>query len=132
MLRDTALALFLTLALPAAGCAHRQAAPTRPALISHVVLIALNDPSQAGAAIADCDAMLANIPGVVSYAAGQHLETGRATVDGSYDLGLYIGFDSVEAYSAYVVHPNHVGLVNKWKPSIKQMRVFDISDELPD
>jgi len=110
------------------GCAARHAMPDRPARISHVVLISLHDPARANEAIQECDAMLASIPGVVSYAAGSHIDTGRANVDGEYDLGLYIGFESTHDYAVYVDHPNHVALVNKWKPHIKQMRVFDLLD----
>lgn len=120
---------LLVLAHTLTGCASHQRIVKRPALISHVVLVTLNDPSQADAAIKDCNAMLRDIPGIVAFSVGKHIDTGRATVDGSYDVGLYIGFNSADAYTGYVEHPQHIALVEKWKPSIKQMRVFDFKDE---
>ena len=120
------------------GCQHGADAPTsradarasapRPALISHVVFFKLQDPSGAPALIDACDTMLSEIPGVVSYAAGRHIDTGRPTVDGDYDVGLYIGFDTEDAYAAYVDHPQHVELVNEWKPRLAWLRVYDIHD----
>jgi hypothetical protein len=112
-----------------AGCG---ASPgLRPARISHVVLIKLADPDEREALLADCDEALPRIPGVVAYAAGRHLDVGRANVDGGYDLGLYIGFETEAAYAGYVDHPLHTGLVEAWKPRIEWMRVHDVLDETP-
>lgn len=117
--------LLLLLTLILTGCA--QHAP-RPALISHVVFIEVHDKADIPMLLAESDAALASIPGVVSYAAGEHLETGRPTVLHDYDLGLYIGFDSESAYAEYVSHPAHVGFVERWKPRLKALRVYDIHD----
>ncbi|MBX3321954.1 MAG: Dabb family protein [Phycisphaeraceae bacterium] len=116
-------------ALAVGGCSS--SGPARPAMISHVVLIELSDPSLAGALIADCDRHLTDIKEVRSYASGQHLDTGRATVQSDYDVGLYIGFDSVEDYARYVEHPLHVELVDRWRSRIARMRVYDIGDPTP-
>ena len=113
--------------VPASSVPALAPAP-RPALISHVVFFKLQDPSGAPALIDACDDMLSGIPGVVSYAAGRHIDTGRPTVDGDYDVGLYIGFDSEDAYAGYVDHPQHVALVNEWKPRLAWLRVYDIHD----
>ena len=103
--------------------------PARPARISHVVFIKLEDPAQRGALLADCDAMLPGIPGVSSYAAGRHLDVGRASVDGDYDVGLYIGFETEADYAGYVAHPDHVAFVERWKPELAWLRVHDILDD---
>ncbi|MCL4211163.1 MAG: Dabb family protein [Phycisphaeraceae bacterium] len=100
-----------------------------PARISHVVFITLHDPARTEQLIADCDRLLPTIPGVTSYACGRHIDTGRASVDASYHVGLYIGFDSTEGYAVYVDHPQHVELVTKWRPEIASMLVRDWWDD---
>jgi hypothetical protein len=114
------------LSLACGGC--QSSGPARPALISHLVFITLNDPAEADSLIAECDTRLASIPGVVSYACGRHIDTGRPTVDANYDVGLSIGFDSLDAYSTYVDHPNHTTLVAEWRDRIKTMMVRDVLD----
>ena len=117
-----------TSATPSAGV-MKMPAP-RPAPINHVVFAKLKDPAQREALIIDCDTMLAVIPGTASYYCGTPLDTGRgASVDGNYDVGLYLGFHTVEALNGYVVHPNHVALVEKWRPQLEWLRVHDVIDE---
>lgn len=111
------------------GCAA--AHPARPAAISHVVLVKLKDPGEAAALIADSDRLLPAIPGVVSYACGRHLDTGRATIDGNYDVGLYVGFDDEAGYRTYVDHPNHIELVNTWRSKWEWIRIHDVGDSTP-
>ena len=41
---------------------------------------------------------------------------GSDAVDSDYDVGFYVGFDTDEAYKAYLDHPRHLDLVKKWKP----------------
>jgi hypothetical protein len=103
----------------------------RPAVISHVVLITLNDGADAGALIADCDRLIGTIPSVVSYACGSPLESDRAAVDGSYHVGLFVGFDSAEGYAQYVDHEAHIALVDAWKARTASMRIFDVADPTP-
>lgn len=122
-------AVLLTAVTP--GCATRPAAPTRPAVVNHVVFFKLSNPAEADALIADCDARAPRIPGVVSYYCGRHVDTGRPTVDGDYDVGFFVGFDSLEAYRTYVDHPDHVWLVQKWRPRWEWIRVHDILDQTP-
>lgn len=116
---------------------HRGPAPVeataapRPAAISHVVLITLHDPADAEALIADSDRLIATIPSVVSYACGTPLESERATVDGSYHVGLFVGFESAEGYQQYVDHEAHTALVEAWRARTASMRIFDIADPTP-
>ena len=105
--------------------------PSRPASISHIVLISLNDLADADALLADCDARLTRIPSGVAYAAGKHVDTGRENVLADYDVGLYIGFDSLDGYAAYVEHPDHVGFVNDWRPRIRRLDIRDVLDDSP-
>ncbi len=113
------------------GCASSGSEGLRPARIGHVVFMKLTDPAEQAALLADCDEKLPQIPGVVAYAAGRHLDVGRASVDGDYDVGLYIGFETEEDYAAYVEHELHRELVETWKPRLEWLRVYDVLDETP-
>ena len=113
------------------GWAASWATPPRPARINHVVFFKLKNPEDAVKLIHDCDTKLATIPGVVSYFAGPHLETGRASVDTDYDVGSYVGLVREPAYRAYVDHPAHIAVVKKWKPRLESLLVRDVLDETP-
>ncbi len=76
----------------------------------------------------DCDRLLRPIQSVRSFAAGPHIETGRESVLSDYDVGLVIGFDTVDGYAEYVEHPLHVELVETWRSRIAAIRVYDIYD----
>jgi hypothetical protein len=95
------------------------------------VFFRLHDPSNDAALIADCESMLAAIPGIVSFYAGKHIDTGRATVDSNYDVGMYVGFMDEGAYARSVDHPSHLALVEKWRPRLQWLRVYDVLDETP-
>lgn len=130
------MAAMLCLVATFAGCCgapHTSlaAAPRRPARINHLAFFKLKDSVDATQLIADCDANLSIIPGVVSYYCGTHLDTGRTNVDGDYDVGFYVGFESEDAYRNYVNHPNHIALVERWKPRWEWIRVNDVLDETP-
>ena len=119
---------FVSFAELLTGCTS--GAP-RPAVISHVVFVELRDRADIPELIADCDATLAHIPGVVRYAAGPPIDTGRDTVLEDYHVGLYIGFDSEEAYAGYVTHPDHTDFVARWQPRLTALRVYDFQDVTP-
>lgn len=140
-LRSPLLAALTLLLLVAAmqgcqGAGQPRRAPgavaPRPAAISHFVFAKLKNPDDASELIADCDAMLGTLPMVAAYACGRHLDTGRgAPVDANYDVGMYMGFATVEDYNAYVDHPSHVAIVTKWQPRWEWLRVQDVSDPTP-
>jgi hypothetical protein len=113
------------------GCATWTPAPSRPASISHVVFFKLKAASDAPELLADCDAKLPAIPGVVSYASGRHLDIGRTNVESGYDLGLYVGLEDEAGYRAYLDHPNHAELVQKWRPRWEWIRIYDVYDPTP-
>lgn len=124
--------LLLALAFLLGGCAASPAAgPPRPARICHIVLITLHDKADLPALQAECDRDLAAIPGVTCFAAGPHIDTGRPTVLTDYHLALVIGFETADDYAVYVAHPLHTTLVERWKPRIASLRVYDILDETP-
>lgn len=116
---------------PSSGPQVRVHAPLRPARINHVVFFKLKNSADAAELIADCDAKLASIPGVVSYYAGRHIDTGRATVDANYDVGFFVGFMTAAEYAGYVQHPDHIAAVEKWRPRWEWIRIYDVLDETP-
>ena len=128
------LARMIPLALVAAvaigGCAAPQRA-ARPAYISHIVFASLIEPLDRAELIADSEARLATIPSVVSFAAGEHIDTGRDTVLADYDVGIYLGFASVEGLAEYVAHPRHIAFVRDWGPRVRSLRVYDVADPTP-
>ena len=126
-IRPLAIVTAAALTTPLWGCAGTPR-PRPVAVISHVVFVDLADPADVPAALADSDAMLASIPSVASYSAGVHLDTGRDSVLADYDVGIVLGFDSVEDLAAYVAHPDHVAFVERWMPRITGLRVYDIHD----
>lgn len=103
----------------------------RPAPISHVVLVTLKDPADAPSLIAESDRLLATIPSVVAYSCGTPPPTDRASVDTSFTVGMYVGFESEEGYRAYLDHAAHTALVEAWRTRIESMRMFDITDPTP-
>lgn len=115
------------------GCAtgNHVSQPLRPGLINHVVFVTLHDAADADDLIAASDTLLPVIPSVVSYYAGTHIDTARATVLDDYDVGIFVAFDSLEGYAEYVDHPNHIELVNDWRPRIKALIVRDVRDTTP-
>lgn len=129
-------AILLTLALSLTACAGSRRGPSKnygtiappPARISHIVFIELQSPNDFHELLKDADWMLGTIPTVSTFAAGKHLDTGRSTVRADYDLAIYLGFDSEQALAIYVNHEQHIKFVNKWKPRLSALRVYDMLD----
>ena len=109
------------------GCGQAK----RPAKINHVVFFKLEDSGDAPELVADCDRDLATIAGVSSYYCGKHGDFGRKNVESDYDVGFYVGFESEEAYRAYLTNPDHVAVVQKWKPRWEWIRIYDVVDNTP-
>lgn len=113
------------------GCAYMDRRPQRPAMIGHIVFVGLNDSTDYDEILGDSESMLSSIPGVVSFAAGRHIDTGRASVIRDYDLAIYIGFDTIEDLAEYVESQSHIAFVTKWKPRLSALRVYDMHDPTP-
>ncbi len=109
------------------GCAI-DPTPRPVAAISHVVFVDLADPADADALLAEARAVLSAIPSVTAFSAGTHLDTGRPTVLGDYDVGMILGFDDTAGLNAYVLHPDHVAFVERWRPRLTGLRVYDIAE----
>ncbi|MCA9285086.1 MAG: Dabb family protein [Phycisphaerales bacterium] len=112
-----------------AGCA----APAAPVgSIQHIVLVRLSDPADAPALVAECDQVIRPIPSVRSYACGPPFDSGRANVDGGYDVGLVLRFADRAGYEAYVADPDHVAFVDRWRSRCTMLRIHDIVEERPE
>lgn len=94
--------------------------------LNHVVLISLQDPEDTAACLADCRAMLAKIDVVETLWVGTHFDTGRLAVDDGYDVGLCVGLRDENALQAYLDAPDHLALVEKWRPKAAGFRIFDV------
>lgn len=112
---------------PGSAHFHGTLAP-RAALIHHVVFIRLADPGQTDELLADCDRLLPTIPGVVRYWRGTHFDMGRANVIGDYAVGLEVAFESREAYRAYLENPQHLELLDRWRPRWTGATIYDVWD----
>jgi hypothetical protein len=108
------------------GCQTRTERPQR---IAHIVFIELNNPGDYDEILRDSEAMLSTIPGVSTYHAGAHLDTGRSTILDDYDLAIILGFESEADLAHYVAHEQHIEYVTKWKPKLRVLRVYDVLDE---
>ena len=93
--------------------------------VQHVVFVTLANPSDAAAMKADSDAVLPKIPGVLNYACGPHIDVGRKNIRQDYTLGILVELSSVEAYRAYQANPEHIALIQKWKPKWSKSEMFD-------
>ena len=105
--------------------ANASAAKISSAHVQHVVFVTLANPSDAAAMKADSDAVLPKIPGVLNYACGPHIDVGRKNIRQDYTLGILVELSSVEAYRAYQANPEHIALIQKWKPKWSKSEMFD-------
>jgi len=105
--------------------------PERPSYISHVMVMQLEDPSQRDALIADCETMLAPIPGVETFAAGRRLAVSQDIPTSQYDVGLYVGFLSRAHFMQYLEHSNREAFLAKWEPRLESVQAYEIADPTP-
>jgi hypothetical protein len=124
MMKRTVLLIATTLLI--VGCGSQKTNSFQQAAINHIVLFGLQDSVDIGELIGDCDAKLSTIEGSVSYWCGVAGDFDRSHVDSDYDVCLYVGFESDEAYRFYLDHPDHVSLVQKWRSRWRWIRVHDV------
>lgn len=98
-----------------------------PGPLQHVVLVELADKSEIAAMKADSDRLLPQIPSVRGYVCGAPVDIGRGNVAKDYDLGIVVQFDDVAGYRAYLEHPVHVELVQRWRPKWRRSYIVDFA-----
>jgi len=104
-------------------------APPGPATVTHVVLVWLEDSVTASeiAEIRSHSLELRAIPGVISVRVGSAVPSLRPIVDDSFDLGVVMDFESVEAMRRYVTDPRHEEFVQRYvKGRAARLSVYDI------
>lgn len=127
LIRFTACLLLAVVSILNTACSSLPSAPKHQANINHVVLVSLQNDADSNELISDCNTMLMPIPDIRSYWVGTPLDIGRGnSIDGNYSVGLCVGFDDVAGYRAYLGHPEHIALVEKWKPRWASIRLFDV------
>lgn len=73
---------------------------------------------------------LRNIPGVQDLRVGSVVPSDREVVDSSYDVALYLRFDSQGDLQKYLEHPIHKNTVKAtFVPIMEKFRVLDFRDE---
>jgi hypothetical protein len=75
--------------------------------------------------VQDMKVAFESIPTLAGWKAGSKVDSGRSQVQTWYTIGVVTEFDSVEDYKAYLEHPRHMALVEKWKPRWKRSEMFD-------
>ncbi len=113
---------------PNTSASQARASATSGQAIQHLVLIKLKDTNDRAALEKDCNEKLSSIPGVVGFSLARPIDIGRKNVDGDYDVAVSVEFASTDAYKAYLVHPDHLALVNAWKEKSKTMRIYDFGN----
>ncbi len=114
--------------LPGAGQADVPAHGTR---VVHIVLVWLKEPGnvvhrqQIIAASRGFEA----IPGVLDVSVGEVVPSDRDVVDDSFDVGLYLTFESVDAMNAYLVDERHQRQLREvFRPLAERYSVYDFID----
>ncbi len=97
-------------------------------MFTHVVLfwLAPDAPADARAKLlADCRELLAKIPTLKFFDAGQAAMTPRDVVDNSYDVGLLTVFADKAGHDAYQVHELHQEFLRRNKPVFGRVLIYD-------
>ncbi len=124
-----AMLAVLAVTITVSGCAHfsGRCQPKPPAL-AHNVYFTLNDHSHAARAklIADCYKYLSGEPGIVSFAAGEIVESHVRDVNvRDWDVSLLIVFKNKEYHDLYQNAADHQTFIAEDSAMWKRVRVFD-------
>ena len=98
--------------------------------VRHIVLCWLHEPDNAEqkAQVMAASRELAIIPGVLDVIVGTPVASEREIVDDSYDVGLDIGFATINDMENYLSHEEHVRRVREiFAPACKRILVYDIA-----
>lgn len=100
--------------------------------IVHVVLIWLDDKGNKAQInkIIQATKNFRDIPGVQEIRVGRPIKSERSIVDDSFDVGLYMIFNSREQLNQYLIHPKHVESVSTLlEPLAKKIRIYDFKEQ---
>ena len=116
------------------AAAGQTAAGTPGARIVHVVLVWLKDPGNEAhrRTIIDSTRSFATLPGIEEIRVGAPVASERAAVDDSFDVGLYMTFESADALEAYLENPVHRDAQRSvLSPLVERVLVYDFYDDPP-
>lgn len=105
--------------------------PPDPRVV-HVVLIWLEEPGneQHRQRIIQATREFAHLPGVDQIRVGMPIASDRSSVDDSFDVGLYMTFESTSALDSYLKNPTHKEAQKSiLAPLVKRVLVYDFFDD---
>lgn len=98
--------------------------------VIHVVLIWLHDPGNPEhiKQVIDASYQLKEIPGIQEISVGTSTSSEREIVDDSFDVGVYMKFNSAADMEGYLVHTKHKQVVKTViRPLADKIVVYDIT-----
>jgi len=98
----------------------------------HVVLIWLKEPGNQDHrhTVIEATRGFSHLPGIEQIRIGAPIPSDRATVDASFDVGLYMVFESTSALDAYLAHPEHKQAQKSILGSlVRKVLVYDFYDD---
>ena len=99
--------------------------------VVHIVLVWLKEPDNQSHInnVINATNSLRDIPGIQEIRVGQSIESERAIVDDTFDVALYMIFNTREDLQRYLVHPKHVEAVRTTlQPLAKKILVYDFKE----
>jgi hypothetical protein len=124
---------LIALVLLTSSCASDSPTPgrNRTAGVIHVVLCWLKEPGNEAhrRAVIERSRQFRYMPGVIELHTGPVIESDRAIVDDSFDVGVHLRFDSLPSMRRYLADPVHVRAVRDvFRPLCGRIQVFDFRD----
>lgn len=110
------------------ACASIDTAKTHENAVVHVVLIWLKEQGNQKhiQLVTDVSKQLREIPEIQELRVGKSIPSGREIVDDSFDVGLYMIFNSQESMQHYLEHAEHKNAVKTvLKPLASRIQVYD-------
>lgn len=119
---------IMILCVTLSACASSKTSKTQENTVVHIVLIWLNESGNAEhiQQVIDVSNQLKEIPYIQEMRVGKSIPSDRKIVDDSFDVGLYMVFDSKAAMQRYLLHPDHKNAVKTvLMPLASKILVYD-------
>lgn len=113
------------------GCVSTDSLNHNEYKVVHIVLIWLHEPGNQNHIdkVIKVTQDLLEIAEVLEIGVGRSIPSDRLIVDDSFDVALYMIFDSKEALETYLVHPKHKEAVKTvLHPLASKILVYDFED----
>ncbi len=126
--RTLAVCFLAITTLTSASCTYDITFGDEETRLAHVVLVWLKEPGNSAhrTQLVRASERLEEIDGVIRVKTGQSIPSDRAVVDDSFDVGIYIELESVEALKAYATDPAHLAILrNDIAPVTERYIVYD-------